>query len=1174
MAKKQFSYNQAFTNTDWDSTQVYNPDIIDKVVDPGGGKNTSPANAIPSPFARMDLVRTAFRNAGELGNDFAGLTDHDFKLISDAWDVGELFFRRKELFDTTPNVRIIEWDRDVRVNGLINSDKKGHQKLGKALRLFFDQDKEGFNFDDQSQYYLFQRDFKTYGGTSPLTLFFSSADPLPTDLNYMGDVFFDEGVDNWKHLHQRGDDFQEFIHLLFEAGNFRAKMPAMDKYLTQSFKQLQTTNAGLFQRIGSIRQLGTPLPVAGTPDKSKQQLADGFLRENYHLQTEGQHQVKVLGYPLYTPKQSAEVKSDFFIESDKTSMKVLVPLNEDASLNVAEKGLTYYGGLWDEKYRKDVPFKSSENWKERPIPAAYGKTGAVLLVGDLLEDVILKVKYPIDKGHYFSLYGDAGVIKKYDYLLPLKKTFFEFFDHNLLTKTVDGKKTIELEEIGSAVKIYLRIPIKSNVSDRHIGHVEFTKIYSKQVDSERNKGMILENDGFGFDIGLAMTPSVRWNIRPDYRVHLMDIDTEKFIGKVELAFYSSENSKVNEVRVTDRRSKHKDSQASVFYNVKESFDWIDVEYEFDNTFREAKVVPLWKEVNSNVKYDVSVDFGTTNTHIEIRPQTSARSSGFETSSSHLISTLFDMSAVVESERLVTLMDQEFVPKLISETYRFPKRTVISHSKSYTIGGHSDSFALGDYNYPFVYEIRPLPPQFTEVHTDLKWSVESGNARLLDGFIENIALLIRSKILADGGDPKQTSLFITHPTSMTAARVTIIEQAWEKQLQNLFGVSDMSNQLTTLTESLAPYVYYSKTDAVAAYDRPVVSIDIGGGTTDIIVVDKKVPSIVSSVRFAGNSLFGDGYNSSTDANGFIKRFLNGTNDGLGYLSKIQQVKAVERVYTQLRSKSSADIISFLFSLKDSKDLAANNISIDFARDLSEDKNLRTVFVIFYSSIVFHVARQMKLKGLRLPSDLLFSGTGSRILLLLDSSSDKRHLSVLTKEILRQVYTDDIPNSVKIRLDKNPKELTAKGAILFDKNEFIQQFVKDDPELNNVHAIMQRLTQTYVGEKNGEIKLGSDYKYESVSSSYYESFVRAEFDAFLSCMEAIHKKKTLINDFDVQAVDWSDATSLLRENFVNGLKEGMEHKLKEVNDKDSELNESPFFYPLHYALCLVADKLTSR
>ena len=838
MGKKQFSYNNAFTSTDWDSTGIYTPTIIDEIVDPGGGKNTSPANAIPSPFARIDLVRTAFRNAADAKPDFSNLTDHDFKLISDAWDVGELFFRRTELFETTDNVRIIEWDRENQIQGLISSSNPGHQKLGKALHLFLEQDKAGFNFKNQKQFYLFQRNFKTYGGTSPLTMFFSSADPLPTDISHLGDNFFDEGIGNWKHLHERGEDFQEFIHLLFEAGNFRSSMPAVDDYLTKSFSLLQQSNPSLFQRLGYVRQLGTPLAVAGTPDKTKQQLADGFLRENYHLQTEGQHQVKILGYPLYTPKALQEARSDFFIESTKSSLEVLVPLNEDSVLNVSESGLTYYGGLWQSDYRKEVPFKSTESWKERSIPATMGKKGAVLLVGDLLEDVILKVNYPIDKKHFYSLYGDGHTAKKHDYLLPLKKTFFEFFDHNQITNQIDGKKVIELEEIGSAVKIYLRIPIKSNVSNKHIGHVEFTKIYSTQVDSERNKGMIVQDQTeFGFDVGLAMTPSVRWNVKPDYRVHLMDLNSEKFLGRVELEFHSNSKGKIDDVSSAERRNKQNDASASTFYNVKDSFDWIDVSYEFQNTMREAKVIPLWSEVNSNVKYDVSVDFGTTNTHIEVRPHNSVQSTGFETERSNVVATLFDTQEGREQVvDLVELMNQEFIPKLISDTYKFPKRTVISHSKSYTIGGHANSFALGDYNYPFVYEIKALPPQFTEVHTDLKWSMEEGTAKLLNGFMENIALLIRSKILADGGDPKQTGFFITHPTSMTAARVTMIEGAWEGQLRNLFGITDVENQLTTLTESLAPYIYYSKTDAVSAYDRPVVSIDIGGGTTDIIVVD--------------------------------------------------------------------------------------------------------------------------------------------------------------------------------------------------------------------------------------------------------------------------------------------------------------------------------------------------
>jgi len=1172
MSKKQFSYNRAFTSTDWDSASIYNPDIIDGIVDPGGGKNTSPANAIPSPFARMDLVRTAFRNAAQGKSDFSDLTEHDFKLISDAWDVGELFFRRDELFEAAANVKIIEWDRLNRVNGLIASSHKGHQKLGKALQLFLGQDKEGFNFDSQQHYYLFQRNFKTYGGTSPITMFFGSADPLPTDISHLGDIFFDEGIGKWKHLHERGDDFQEYIYLLFEAGNFRASMKAVDDYLTRSFDCLQQSNQRLYQRVGSIRQLGTPLPVAGTPDRSKQQLADGYLRENYHLQTESQHQVKILGYPLYTPRVLQDPLSDFFIDSQKNLTNVLVPLNEDASFNISENGLTYYGGPWQADYRRQVPFKSADNWKSRNIPATTGKKGAVLFIGDLLEDVIMKVNYPIDKARFFSLYGDAAG-KTHDYLLPLKKTFFEFFDHSQLIGLIDGKKFIELEEIGSAVKIYLRVPVKSNISNGHIGHVEFSKIYSTQVDSERNKGMILQDQtGFGFDLGIAMTPAVRWSIKPDYRVHLMDLNSEKFFGQVELVFHSNSDGRVSAVRTNERINKKNTERGSKFYSVKKSFDWIDVSYEFQDSIREAKVIPLWSEVSSNVKYDVSVDFGTTNTHIELRTHNSAASSGFETERSSVIATLFDtQKGGAQVSDLIELMNQEFVPELIADTYRFPKRTVISHSKNYTLGGHANSFALGDYNYPFVYEIAALPPNHSEVHTDLKWSMEHDTSGLLEGFIENIALLVRSKILADGGNPKQANFFITHPSSMTAARVTMIENAWGKQLDELFGITD-DGHLTTLTESLAPYIYYRKTNAVAAFDRPVVSIDIGGGTTDIIVVDRNVPSIVTSLRFAGNSLFGDGYNSSSQANGFIKRYLLGVGGYNGYFREIEKAKGTLGVYNQLVSKSSTDIISFLFSLKNSKDLESQGIHIDLAEDLKKDRNLRTVFVTFGSAIIYHVARQMKAKGLRPPSDILLSGTGSRILTLFDTSKDKRHLSVLAKAIFRQVFTnDDIPDNIKIRMDDNPKELTAKGAILFDKTDFIKQFTPTDPSLNSVQAVMQKLTQTYIGMKGTDVKFGTDFEYETVRHGGYTDYVKAEFDEFIQCMESIYRDNTLVNEFDVQADDWSKAMKGLKDHFVNGLKEGMDHKFKEVNDKKSHLNEPPFFYPFHYSLCLIANDL---
>jgi hypothetical protein len=59
---KIFGYKQV-EREDWYSIEAaYSDQEIEKVKDPEGGAVTTLPTAIPSPFARMDLVKTAFQN--------------------------------------------------------------------------------------------------------------------------------------------------------------------------------------------------------------------------------------------------------------------------------------------------------------------------------------------------------------------------------------------------------------------------------------------------------------------------------------------------------------------------------------------------------------------------------------------------------------------------------------------------------------------------------------------------------------------------------------------------------------------------------------------------------------------------------------------------------------------------------------------------------------------------------------------------------------------------------------------------------------------------------------------------------------------------------------------------------------------------------------------------------
>lgn len=86
------------TANDWQNSVAspYNQSNIDSIEDPNGASATREITSIPSPFARIDLVKRAF---GYVANhrDRYGHIDLDgstiyHKMVSDALDIGEIFF--------------------------------------------------------------------------------------------------------------------------------------------------------------------------------------------------------------------------------------------------------------------------------------------------------------------------------------------------------------------------------------------------------------------------------------------------------------------------------------------------------------------------------------------------------------------------------------------------------------------------------------------------------------------------------------------------------------------------------------------------------------------------------------------------------------------------------------------------------------------------------------------------------------------------------------------------------------------------------------------------------------------------------------------------------------------------------------------------------------------------
>lgn len=133
----------------WGKSSAYGNTAIQGIQDPNGATSRKEITSIPSPFMRMDLVKTAFKLVSDSKNLDGDSIHH--KLISDCFDVGEIFFN----IDRFRNqVQILVWDKKVDLQCLLDSDNDKHRLFGETLRLYLEQDAQAFHFNQLERIYL------------------------------------------------------------------------------------------------------------------------------------------------------------------------------------------------------------------------------------------------------------------------------------------------------------------------------------------------------------------------------------------------------------------------------------------------------------------------------------------------------------------------------------------------------------------------------------------------------------------------------------------------------------------------------------------------------------------------------------------------------------------------------------------------------------------------------------------------------------------------------------------------------------------------------------------------------------------------------------------------------------------------------------------------------------
>jgi len=1141
---KILSYNNKTTGEGWITlNNQYNADEINMISDPNGGLSQQPRTAIPSPFAQMDLVKNAFRRLSM--NEKLRGEAMDEKLVSNALDIAQLFFNLPEL---RTQIRVVEWDKETQLAML--KQEPQHKLFGETIEMFLEQDKEAFNFDQMDRLYFLVYGNETIGCTSPVTLFMASPNAregkysIPVEQNVR--LF-----ELWRPLYMRDAKFVKYIYALFTAyPDLKKNCGELNAYLIVNFRLLSDE-----VRKSILTDIGNP----EARDLENVERAKDYLQVNFSPMDE---KVQALGVPFFCARQEdiqqAIQQSDFKIVPTLDCEEQL-PLVLQNHLNAPQTDpFRYITGNWT-----DATVITSADYAMTPdkrvLPATTHQY-PWLTDDDFFQPVLIKLDYTLDRDCFFD--GNLSIGSREtddcDFVLPLKQTFFKYFTAEDLRKTIGGRKRFELIHTKTgqteSVRVVLRVPVQKQGA---FITLERTYVASHGTDLRYD-----EKNNRGYFITVPFALSVFPFINPDslqqYHIQLVD----RALGLLEnyslsLDFYQNAARRLDEQCVTcrSRSLKSEKKVGSDYYRLNSGFDYMTIALADERGTRVAEgvICPKWPAyIQGHDAFTFSVDFGTTNTHVEYMcegnmPEPLSISSA---TSERLVATLYNGESILYD----VILKQEFLPKNIGDVYGFPQRTVLSESEQLDAENVDNIIALADANIPFIYE-KESTGYGNRIVANLKWSTEIANSKRIRAYLKELALLMRAKVLIENGNLQKTRLVWFYPLAMKVGNIRKMQEMWSKTFKEVFGSDATETNLIQMPESVAPYFFYRHSSVFRGAASTVASIDIGGGSSDVVVFESNAtqPTILTSFRFAANVLFGDGFSEIPlgDSNpmlkkyvDYFKRLFDSDDDRYGELNGI-----LDDIVSKRKSE---DINAFLFSVINNKVVGGNDV-FSYNLRLNEDGNRKIIFIYFYATLIYFVAQMMHQRGLQKPRSVMFSGTGSKVLEIIGKQRD---LDLITQAIFERVYNEkyDSDGFSVIKEEKEPKQITCRGALLQVRepsgcdsvNTLNRSLDAIDSTLKTTFSMIDKPQIVYDDMANAEIR----QKIVESVRKYNEFFIALcddlhVVDRFLVDIRSLQRFRELVNKD-------------LEHHLLNGW--NFSNKNQDEHNGNDVVEDAVFFYPI--------------
>lgn len=1076
--------------------------------------------SIPSPFARIDLVNNAFNKIGRGTSPSVNGDSDAHLLVSDAFDVAQLFFEYP-FFRREISIERIKLD-DVKDN-LHQSNSPLHRQFAKTMDLYLtgEHDKDYFQFSGVPDLFVVRYRGQIIGGTNGLTWFFASSRADKFREEGLSGITFGQKIPldgNPRSLIERDDTFIRYVFFL---RNTIKSSSGVEAYLARCLRELH--EAGRSDFANELASLRTE-PVGLEP-----------------LFTKGSTgaTVSLHGRQLYCRGKVTEVQSDLRLAKSNDlegqgDRPIVIPWGDEYN-HVPERGAFRYGpDFWNPDWKESQQRYNPRLYEGESVLPHVHINEKWIGIDNVLDGTLYKMNHSLDPNRVYTL-GPRG-----EYLFPIKKEFLDYFS------VEEVSKMLSLAELaGDWVEVTVKIPVQNG------RFIQFVKRYSKSplVGASGSVGAIVECAA-----SLALNTLFKGFESRNQANYLLYMATKEAQLRVGLLTRAKDNRLTSVDAKTENRSEGQGVQTYVTrFDV--APDVISMSSEGESA---GLILPKLKQYRPSAEsFHFAVDLGTTSTHIEY---TSDRDFGGRpralsiSNTPGLLKTFREPSdgeaavAIRELEGYIhhaglpeTLNTEQFEGKGVE--YPLPMRTCLLENRTINYQQFGNAFAFLKSNIGFDYQRQEIKNHLS-AKTNLKWDSHSTvGQNQLEQFVEQILFLCWMKVVESEANLSAVRITWFYPSSMPANQRGSFGNIWKERYERVFGRA-AANSIERMPESLAPLFYYQRESAHSIATGVIsCSIDIGGGTSDLVFADGQTPMFTTSCRFAGNAVFGDGYSQGGyGRNGFVNKFSKPLAESL----EKNELTVLLNSHDQTeKGQSSVEMINFLFGLEHSAAIRQRQLTnISLSKSINLSGSMKLPLLVFIAALLHHTARACRAAPVGLPHRLFFSGNGAQMINILSADSEKRDIAEFAKHVW-QMTSDNCPPRVTVEILNRPKEATAKGGLY---------------KMDGIEACAEKLIL------EGEMSLADQIP--SVDRILAEDdLLIPELDSvfeLLDGLKEINKEFSFDDNFGIPKDAMNQYSDLVEErkqdgSFRNWMRQGLE-ELQHLAGSQALLTESPFFFAL--------------